>query len=200
MFIGGLVGLTGVAALTSLPFLLVLFPNVSSTRVVDESYAIGPYQLREEIYRYGNDWPDQRYRRIYTIQQGQQSIPLGQFEGEDPSGIVTEIAPPKIVAQWLVVFSASQVLLWQAERPAITFTPYDAEGWDGYAEQKFPRINGHSDYDAVDFSIEGDRWLLTYRCASQPCRLLDNNQPMPAQIIFFSDDQGQTFHILEHQQ
>jgi hypothetical protein len=98
-----------------------------------------------------------------------------------------------MVGEWLVVFSANRTYLWQPGQSTVEFTPYAAEDWQEYSDLG---INGHYDYHAVDFRVEGDRWVFEYRCAHQPCLKLNNNQPMPSRILFYSGDRGKTFHLM----
>ena len=174
-------------------FSFLLLPSLTVQPIVDQSYSVGRYAVREKIYQNGGGWPDHRYERIYTLQDGWQQIELARFENESKDGI--EVFAPKVLDEWVVVFSANRLILWKSGSQAIVFTPYQAVGWREYAEQRLGGANGHYDYYARDFGIVGDRWLLEYGCARQFCRLGDNNQPLPDKLIFFSDDQGRTFHI-----
>jgi hypothetical protein len=159
---------------------------------VDRNYFVGQYQIREKIHPVGSNFPDQKYERVYTLYTGSQRIELGRFMNEDNDGI--KAAVPKVVGEWLVVFSASKTFLWKAGNDPIAFEPYRAENWMEYSAIG---INGHYDYNATDFSIQGDRWILEYRCATQPCSMAIDGRTNPEKIRFFSEDGGKTFYALK---
>ena len=174
-------------------FSSLLLSNLLTQPIVDQSYLAGRHEIREKIYQRGSGWPDYRYERIYVLQDGRQQIELARFENESKDGI--EAAVPRVLGEWVTVFSANHLILWKSGSKPIVFTPYRAVGWQEYAKQGLTDINGHYDYYARDFRIVGDRWLLEYHCANQPCSLGDNNQPLSDKLVFFSDDQGQTFYV-----
>lgn len=188
-------GLTTLAAIgvTFGPFLLFLFVFIlePSTTIVERSYQVDRYQVHEKIAETGSSWPDRKYERVYTLQTEHKSLELGRFTNEDRVGI--ELAPPKIVGDLLVVFSANKVFLWKPDSKPIEFYPFMAKNWMEYSNQG---INGFYDYHATDFSIQGNRWIFEYRCANRPCNTMKDNKPMPEKIRFFSDDMGKTFDVL----
>jgi hypothetical protein len=177
----------------SLPLLLFRFDDILSEKISDRTYTANDYKIRELIY-HRSSWPDNIYERIYTLDRGWKSIELGRFRNEDNLSVVQKNAVAKMVGKWLVIMSANRIFLWQPDRDPIEFEPYRSQGWSEYAE-KNDNINGHYDYHAVNFSIQGDRWLLEYRC-EQTCVDKFDRQSRPAKIMFESRDRGQTFQIL----
>lgn len=192
--LAGLLGLIGLGVFSGWGFLLIsALDPAKFTPIVDRSYSAGDYQIREKIYRRSNGWTDPRYERVYVLQSSNKNIELGRFENEDDQGIDQTIAAPETVGEWIVVYSANRTLLWQSGRSPIEFEPFRAANWDEIGSQKMG-INGHYDYYARDFWIEGDRWWFEYICATQPC-LGNAARPLPETLRFFSDDHGQTFYL-----
>ncbi len=185
LFIGGI---------TLFPLLLFSFGDILSEPIVDRTYLVKKYRIRERVYHRSN-WPDNVYERIYTLENGWQSIELGKFQNEDNLGIESEKVAPKLVGEWLAIFSANRIFLWKPESKSLEFEPFQAQGWTEYAEN-FDSINGHYDYQSANFSTHGDRWLLEYRCR-QNCADPVTNRSKPAKIVFVSSDRGKTFQILK---
>ncbi|MGL5061131.1 MAG: hypothetical protein ACRC62_14255 [Microcoleus sp.] len=173
---------------------MTVISNFTQEAIVDKIYQVGKYQVHEKIYQTGSDFPDPKYERSYKIKNGDRSVNLGRFMNEDKQGIGIE-APPKMVGEWLVVFSANRVFLWKSGSEPIEFEPYRASNWQKYSDLG---INGHYDYYSSNFFIKDARWFFEYRCANQPCLTMKDDRAMPEKILFSSDDRGQTFHVLEN--
>ncbi|MEO1590577.1 MAG: hypothetical protein AAFU71_04705 [Cyanobacteria bacterium J06632_22] len=151
------------------------------------TYPAGDALIIEEIFE-DQAIPDNIYRRTYEVTYHGEQLDLGDYDNEDPYGIVA--APPKWVAGWLVVFSSSQVFIWQPGQDPIHFNPYKAQGWNDYAGRSEWRasINGSYDYYAQDLTIQDGQWRLEYVPAF-------DSPTGPARIVFVSDDEGQTFSV-----
>jgi hypothetical protein len=176
------------------PWFIFLFYLVWSPTIINKSYPIERYQLHEKVYDVG--FLNHEYERVYTVQDGWWLTEIGRFSNEEHPQQVEHPVAPKLVGDWLVVFSGSHLFLWQSGRPPIAFDPHRAVGWYEYANQPAVQINEHYDYHATDFLIQGDRWIFEYRCSHPSCQ--GGGKSTPAKILFFSDDRGTTFHLLKN--
>lgn len=175
-------------------FLLAIFTfgdNPFPEAVVDRSYPLGENRISEKVYPTGINWPDQKYEHIYTLEHKHGSIEVDRFTNEERQGSSSK-TKPKMVGEWLVIFSTSRTLLWKSGSKPIEFYPYQIQGWDDYIIRN---LNHYSSYHAKDFSVEGNRWIFEYECENLPCPQMQNNQTPPTNIRFFSDDFGKTFQI-----
>jgi hypothetical protein len=193
LFVGfiALVGLGG-TGLIVWPLPLLLLANLYPTALIDQSYSVGRYQVSEQVYNVG--FLDHAYERVYTVKDGWWRTEIGRFVNEENPQLGR--LPPKLVGDWLVVFSGNHLFLWRSGRSTIAFTPDQAVGWSEYANQPTGDINGHYDYHAADFWIQDNRWLVEYRCSRLSCQ--KEGKSALAKIRFVSEDQGKTFHLLNH--
>jgi hypothetical protein len=167
------------------------------TVISQVDYPVGELIVTETIYEDGMGWPDHIYNRVYEV-NGEY---LAQYDNESGDGIAPD-NPPRMENDWLVILSSSYIFFWQPDTDVIQFMPYDAEGWVDYANQEHWGVfglNGHYDYYAADVEITGDRWLITYRC--NPSRCPSDEWPDlpnrgPQMLQFYSEDQGETFHLV----
>jgi hypothetical protein len=191
------IGSIGCLGMIFAPFLFLLIvsfgDNPFPEAVVDRSHAIGVNRIREKIYPHGINWPDQKYEHIYSLEQGNSSIELERFTNEERQSGISK-TKPKMVGEWLVIFSAARTFLWKSGSKPVEFYPHQIEGWNDYVDRYL-----HSDinYHAKDFSIEGNRWMLEYECESLPCPQRKDDRTPPLKIRFFSDDFGKTFQIMQ---
>jgi len=169
-----------------------LFVSRPISPILDKSYAVGEYRVRERISPVGGNWPDQKYERVYTLEHDGQLIEIGRFKNEDRTGI--QAAEPKLVGDWLVIFSASRTFIWKPNTEPIAFVPFDAVNW-GEVEKRHHGINSSYDYEAIDLTIDGDRWAIEYRCFQGKCL----HQARPNKITFISEDEGQTFYAINEE-
>lgn len=221
----------------------------------DRVYQIDKYQIREKIYKYSGSFPDSsfdyRYQRVYTIvKNGWLPIEVAKFEYTDGQNIGIEIADPKMVGEWLVIFSNRQTFLWKPDRQLITFTPDRTISpplvqspqqpskiksdrttlpplaqslIDAYPTDSTNIDHDYLNYQAIDFSIQGDDWLFKYYCdrhcqdrlnnrmppklvcpdrskksSIDDCKLEPNIYPNNPKVIFLSTDWGETFQVLKN--
>jgi hypothetical protein len=178
------------------PFLILAIfsfgDNPFPDPVVDRSYPVGENRIREKVYPTGMNWPDQKYEHIYSLEHKNGSIELDRFTNEERRGGSSK-TKPKMVGEWLVIFSTDRTFLWKSGSKSIEFYPYHVEGWRDYVVR---HLNNYSSYHAKDFSIEGNRWIFKYECESLPCPQMQDSQTPPPNIYFFSDDRGKTFQIM----
>lgn len=163
----------------------------------DRVFQIDKYQIHEKIYKYSGTFPDSsfdsRYQRVYTItENGWLPMEVARFEYTDRRNIGIKIADPKMVGEWLVIFSDRQTFLWKPQHQLIKFTPdrpilpnlvespkqpikvtHDRTTFpqpaqsllDAYPTTSTNIYSDHLDhYQAIDFSIQGDIWLFKYYC------------------------------------
>ncbi|NEQ43622.1 MAG: hypothetical protein F6K00_08710 [Leptolyngbya sp. SIOISBB] len=175
------------------------WPSEYPPRLVSQvEYETSEHIVKETIYEQAG-WSDPIYKRIYEID----GEVIAQFEDESDVGIAAQ-NPPRIVAEWLVITSASRVFFWQPDSELVEFYPWLAEEWENFSnqEQWGFQLNGFYDYAAEDVQIlsasasQPQRWLVTYRCVGLICPETDSPFNAPESIQFYSDDQGQTFHLL----
>jgi hypothetical protein len=177
-------------------FLLAIFTfgdNPFPDPVVDRSYPLGENRIREKVYPTGMNWPDQKYEHIYSLEHKNGSIEVDRFTNEERQGGGTK-TKPKLVGEWLAIFSTSRTFLWKSGSKPIEFYPYQVAGWDDYVIRD---LHDYSSYHAKDFIIEGNRWIIEYQCENLPCPQMQDNRIPPTNIRFFSDDFGKTFQILK---
>ncbi len=222
----------------------------------DRLYQASKYQIREKIYKYSGTMPDSifdyKYKRVYTIvEHGWLSMEVAQFKYTDRRNIGIKTTHPKMVGEWLVIFSDRQTFLWKPNHQLIKFTPDktslpelaespldiypqftpDATSLPKLAEsplgiyptQSKQSKNIYLDYQAINFSIQGERWLFEYHCdrncqdrlnnqippklacsnnneksSLDDCKIVPNIYQNPPKVVFFSHDGGKTFQILKH--
>jgi hypothetical protein len=194
----------------------------------DLVYKVRKYQIREQIYKYSS-FPDSsfdyRYDRVYTITDNSWfPMELARFEYTDRRNIGIKTAYPKMVGDWLVIFSDRQTFLWKPNHQPIKFTPNEtylpelAESPISVYPAKSKNI--YLDYQAMNFSIQGNRWLFEYHCdrncqdklnnqlppkleclktelklSISNCKIVTNTYKNTPKVIFFSNDLGKTFQI-----
>jgi hypothetical protein len=192
----------GIASISCLglifaPFFFILIfsfgDNPFPEAVIDRSHSIGANRIREKIYPTGINWPDQKYEHIYSFERGNSSIELERFTNEERQSGINK-TKPKMVGEWLVIFSAAQTFLWKSGSKPIEFYPYLIDEWGDYVIQ---HLHNYGSYYAKDFSIEGNRWILEYECENLPCPQMKDNQTLPPKIRFFSDNFGKSFQIIK---
>jgi hypothetical protein len=193
------VGLVSIGCLITIcaPFLFLLVftfgDNPVPDAVVDRTYTVGANRIREQIYPRGINWPDQKYEHIYSLENGDRRIELERFTNEEMQSGISK-TQPKMVGEWLVIFSADRTFLWKSVSNSIEFSPTQSEGWNDYVLRN---LDSYGIYHAKDFSIEGTRWIFEYQCQNLPCPQMKDNKTPPAKIRFFSDDRGKTFQIIK---
>ena len=185
-----------------------------SPRILHQkTYDVGQYTITETISEFGSNWPDQNYERVYTID----GDIFAQYHNESSTGIDSE-SPPRMMGNWLVIMSSNRVFFWQPDKEQqIEFSPYVAEGWIEYSSHEQwdgLGLDGAYGYRAIDVQnsdvqisnvqISNDaistdhpgRWVLTYRC-THSCPTEEYPNRGPETIQFVSDDQGDTFRLME---
>lgn len=179
------------------PFLFLLIfsfgDNPFPEAVIDRYHVIGTNRIREKIYPTGINWPDQQYEHIYSLEQKNSSIELERFTNEERQSGINK-TKPKMVGEWLVIFSAAQTFVWKSGSKPVKFYPYQIEGWYDYVDRY---LHHDINYHAKNFSIEGNRWILEYECENLPCPQRKKNQMPQSKVRFFSDDFGKTFQIMQ---
>ncbi len=179
----------------------------------DRVYQIDKYQIREKVYKHSGTFPDSsfdyRYQRVYTIvENGWLPMEVARFDYTDRRNIGIKIADPKMVGEWLAIFSDRQTFLWKPNHQLIKFTPdrsilpnlarspkqpskikpnrktlpHPAQSLiDAYPTDFTNIYPDYLDYQAIDFSIQGDDWLFKYYC-DRHCQDGLNNR-MPPKLV-----------------
>lgn len=104
-----------------------IFMDSPKEETSDRVYQVSKYQIREKIYKYSR-FPDSsfdyKYDRVYTIvENGWLPMEVARFEYTDRRNIGIKTAHPKMVGEWLVIFSDRQTFLWKPNHQLIKFTP-----------------------------------------------------------------------------
>lgn len=205
---GTVVGLCVLAPFlrSAVSLFLFVWASSESTLLVDQTFPVGEYVVRETIHQDGMGWPDHRMLRQYTV-TADTTYDLGDYENESERGISPD-SPPQMVGDRLVVYSSSHVYLWRLGEAPIEFNPYKAENWNDVFPGTLNGPNGHYDYVADAFSVEvkegNPRWLITYRCIHPSCACTDTacetyapeDKAKPTALTFYSDDEGEHFYVL----
>lgn len=164
--------------------------------VAQTKYPVGQHTVTETIYERGVGVPAYIYERVYSIN----NQAIGRYRNQSVQGILPE-NPPRQIGDWLVIMSSNHVFFWQPDKDeAIAFDPHRAKGWFDYAKNWGDRgLDTTYSYRATDVDITTQTWVITYRCelTVDNCNFLGiSSPPAPVEIQFYSDDQGQTFHLV----
>jgi len=183
-----------------LSFLLTtcLWDDYPPRLVSQTEYETSKHTVQERIYEYPG-WSDPSYERIYEVD----GEIVAQYEDESDVGISAQ-NPPRMIKEWLVIMSASHVFFWQPNFESVEFYPLLAENWESFSsrEEWGIELNGFYHYVAENVQIldasksQLQRWVVTYRCSGLVCPGANSPFNAPEILKFYSDNQGQTFHLL----
>ena len=163
--------------------------HYTNGEVVRETrYQASPYTVIEKVqFDYSGEYGDDFFKRVYAVEMdGEEAIAFtGESDSDSPE---TNLMghPPKQADGWLAIFSESRMWIWQPGKEAIAFKPSTGERYVAAASQRTlpERI---WTYQASNFWIENDQWILEYSPSQNTSNLKE--------IYFVSKDEGQTFSI-----
>ena len=157
----------------------------------ETSYSTPPYTVVEEIQYEYSEYSDEFSQRVYFVRSDEEV--LAEFRGVTttwPANSDLALSPPKVVEDWLAIFSKSQVWIWHPEKRTIKFDLMHKLNSDDWAERQLmsPSI---PDCWASDFNISNGTWILefTERIPSER----KSNTIRPDRYYLVSEDEGRTF-------
>lgn len=158
--------------------------------VRSSNHTAAPYTITEAVQYDYSSLGDDYFRRVYVVEsEGKETI---RFKGEPTMwAIDTDLSMgnPKVVGEWLSIFSRGRVWIWQPGQPAVTFSPIESIDSNVWQDNQMEIPSGW-DHWATDFQISDGKWILEYTDnyidAADP-------SPGPEHFYFISEDQGQTF-------